>query len=86
MLSATRRRSRLSFPSHVLAQWEPEARKANMIARRSTGTVGYVGQVKRTLGYRMPPEDEEVDELARERLDRLAEEIRLTEAGVVGKR
>jgi len=76
VLSATRRRSRLGFPSHVLAQWEPEARKANLIARRSTGTVGYVGQVKRALGYRMPPEAEEVDELARERLDRLAEEIR----------
>jgi hypothetical protein len=35
-----------------------------------------VGQVKRTLGYRIPAVDEEVDELARERLDRLNEELR----------
>jgi hypothetical protein len=28
-----------------------------------------VGQVKRALGYKIPAEDEEVDELAREELD-----------------
>ena len=37
---------------------------------------GYVGQVKRVLGYRIPPEGDEVDGLAREKLDRLDEELR----------
>ena len=76
VLSATLRQSRLGFPTHTLTLWDPETRKAKLIGRRSTSKVGYVGQVKRALGYRIPPEDDEVDELARERLDRLAEEIR----------
>jgi hypothetical protein len=76
VLSATRRQSRLGFPAHVLARWDPEVRKAKLIARRSVGEVGYVGQVKRALGYRIPAEDSEVDELAREKLDRLDEELR----------
>jgi hypothetical protein len=78
VLSATRRQSRLGFPAHVLARWDPEVRKANLIARRSVGEVGYVGQVKRALGYRIPPEDDGVDELAREKLDRLEEELRMS--------
>jgi hypothetical protein len=76
VLTATRRQSRLGFPAHTLALWNPEERKANLLARRSPGKVGYVGQVKRALGYKIPPEEDEVDELAREKLDRLAEEIR----------
>ena len=77
VLSATRRQSRLGFPAHTLALWDPETRKANLLARRSASKVGYVGQVKRALGYRMPPDDDEVlDDAARERLDRLDEEIR----------
>ena len=76
VLSATRRQSRLGFPAHVVARWDPEVRKAKLIARRSVGEVGYVGQVKRALGYRIPAEDSEVDELAGEKLDRLDEELR----------
>ena len=76
VLSVTRRQSRLGFPTHTLTLWDPETRKAKLIARSTTGKVGYVGQMKRALGYRIPPEDDEVDELARERLDRLTEEIR----------
>lgn len=76
VLSATRRQSRLGFPAHVLARWDPEVRKANLIARRSVGVVGYVGQVKRALGYKIPPEEDQVDELTREKLDRLEEELR----------
>jgi hypothetical protein len=78
VLLATRRRSRLGFPAHVLARWDPEVRKAKLIARRSVGEVGYVGQVKRALGYRIPPEGDEVDGLAREKLDLLDEELRRT--------
>jgi hypothetical protein len=51
-------------------------RKAKLIGRRSVVEVGYVGQMKLALGYRRPPGDKEVDELARERLDRLDEELR----------
>jgi hypothetical protein len=76
VLSVTRRQSRLGFPAHVLARWDPDVRKANLIARRSVGEVGYVGQVKRALGYKIPPEDDGVDELAREKLDSLDEELR----------
>ena len=76
VLSATRRQSRLGFPMHTLTLWDPETRKAKLIARRSTGKIRYLRQVKHALGYRIPLEDDEVDELARERLDRLAEEIR----------
>jgi hypothetical protein len=77
VLMATRRRARLGFPAHVLARWTPEARRANLLARRSVGEVGYVGQVKRALGYGVPLEgDDPVDEATRERLDRLAEEVR----------
>ena len=61
---------------HTLTLWDPETRKAKLIARRSTGKIRYLRQVKHAPGYRIPLEDDEVDELARERLDRLAEEIR----------
>lgn len=76
VLSATCQRSRLGFPAHVLALWAPEVRKRNLLARRSVGQVGYVGQVKRALGYGIPPEQDEVDQVTRERLERLAETIR----------
>lgn len=78
VLEATRRRARLGFPAHVLARWTPEVRRANLLARRSVGEVGYVGQVKRALGYGVPSEEEKdrVDEATRERLDRLADEVR----------
>jgi hypothetical protein len=76
VLLATRRQSRLGFPAHVLARWDPEVRKAKLIARRSVGEAGYVGQVKRALGYKIPPEDDGLDKLAREKLDRLDEELR----------
>jgi hypothetical protein len=76
VLMSTRRRSRLGFPAHVLARWSPEERKANLLARRSVGVVGYVGQVKRKLGYKIPPEEDRVDEATREKLDALTEELR----------
>jgi hypothetical protein len=76
VLSATRRQSRLGFPAHVLARWDPKMRKAKLIARCSVGEVGYVGQVKRALGYRIPPDPDELDELTREKLDRLDDELR----------
>ena len=77
VLEATRRRARLGFPPHVLARWTPEVRRANLLARRSVGEVGYVGQVKRKLGYGVPLEEKDrVDETTQERPDRLAEEIR----------
>lgn len=76
VLMSTRRRSKLGFPAHVLARWSPEERKANLLARRSVGEVGYVGQVKRKLGYKIPPEEDRVDDVTRERLDALAEELR----------
>jgi len=42
------------------------------------GEVGYVGIVKRALGYgvRSLEEEDQVDEATRERLDRLTEEVR----------
>jgi hypothetical protein len=43
--------------------------------------VGDVGQVKRALGYRIPPEDEEVSELVRDKLGK-----GVTEGGGMGKR
>ncbi|KAI9448814.1 hypothetical protein BJY52DRAFT_1310440 [Lactarius psammicola] len=76
VLMATRRRERLGFPAHVLARWSPKERKANLLARHSVGEVGYVGQVKRALGYKIPPEEDRVDEASRERLGALAEELR----------
>jgi len=76
VILATRRRSCLGFPAHVLVRWSPEARKANLLARRSIGEVGYVGQVKRALGYRIPPEDAQVDDATRQRLDHLTGKIR----------
>jgi hypothetical protein len=78
VLSATRHRSRLGFPASVLARWTPEARKANLLARRSVGLVGYVGQVKRKLGYNVPSEEVQEDKVTREALDNLTETIRKT--------
>ena len=75
-LTATRRQSRLGFPAHVVARWDPEVRKAHLIARRSVGVAGYVGQVKRALGYKIPPDTNEVGGLVREKLDRLDEDLR----------
>ena len=77
VLMATRRRSRLGFPAHVLARWSPEERKANLLARRSVGGAGYVGEVKRRLGYKIPPpEEDRVDEAVRVKLNVLTEELR----------
>ncbi|KAI9430536.1 hypothetical protein H4582DRAFT_2086751 [Lactarius indigo] len=76
VLTATRLRSRLGFPADVLVRWSPEERKANLLARRSVGEVGYVGQVKRALGYKIPPEEDRVDDATRQRLDALTEELR----------
>jgi hypothetical protein len=76
VLSATRRRSCLGFPAHVLARWAPAVRKSDLLARRSASEVGYVGQMKRALGYGIRPAEDRVDEATRERLDRLAEELR----------
>jgi hypothetical protein len=76
VLMATRRRARLGFPAHVLARWEPAVRRENLIARRSVGVVGYVGMVKRKLGYGVPPEEDQVDDATRERLDLLTEDVR----------
>jgi len=76
VLSATRYRSRLGFPAPVLARWAPEERKANLLARRSVGLVGYVGHVKRMLGYKIPSEEDQVDKATRKGLDTLAEKIR----------
>jgi hypothetical protein len=76
VLTATRLRSRLGFPAHVSVRWSPEERKANLIARRSVGEVGYVGKVKRALGYKIAPEEDRVDEATRERLGALTEELR----------
>jgi hypothetical protein len=76
VLTATRKRSQLGFPAHVSVRWSPEERKANLIARRSVGEVGYVGQVKRALGYKIAPEEDRVDDATRERLDALTEELR----------
>lgn len=76
VLTATRQRSRLGFPAHVLARWSPEERKANLLARRSVSEVGYVGQVKRALGYKISPEEDRVDEATRERLDSVTGELR----------
>ena len=78
VLMATRRRARLGFPAHVLARWTPAVRKAKLLARRCVGEVGYVGIVKRALGYgvRSLEEEDQVDEATRERLDRLTEEVR----------
>jgi hypothetical protein len=78
VLSATRHRSRLGFPAPVLARWTPEARKANLLARRSVGLVGYVGQVKRKLGDNVPSEEVQEDKVTREALDNVAETIRKT--------
>jgi hypothetical protein len=77
VLSATRDRSRLGFPAWVLARWTPEERKANLLARRSVGLVGYVGHVKRKLGYKIWSEEDHVDKGTREGLDTLAEKIRI---------
>jgi hypothetical protein len=76
VLSATRYRSRLGFPAHVLARWAPEVRKSYLLARRSVGLVGYVGHVKRKLGYKIPSEEDHTDKATRESLDDLAENIR----------
>ena len=56
-------------------------RKAHLIAQHSVGVVGYVGQVKRALDYRIPPDADDVDGLAREKLDRLDEEPQPKPAG-----
>jgi hypothetical protein len=40
----------------ALALWDPEVRKAEPFARRSTGKVRVVWRVKCALSYRIPPE------------------------------
>ncbi|KAI0260680.1 hypothetical protein BC834DRAFT_534795 [Gloeopeniophorella convolvens] len=76
VLTATRRRAKLGFPAPVLDKWTPRHRRMQLIARRSVGDAGYVGQVKRALGYKVRPEEDQVDDETRTRLNAQDEELR----------
>ena len=39
----------------------PQGREADLLARRGIGEVGYFGQVRRALGYKILPEEDWVN-------------------------
>ena len=53
VLNATIRRARKRPPPHVLAQMTEEQKRLDAVARSSVSEVGYVGYVKRKLGWKL---------------------------------
>ncbi|KAI0926818.1 hypothetical protein AcV5_007506 [Taiwanofungus camphoratus] len=83
VLRCTLRRRRRGPPAHVLATMTAKEKHMDKVAR-SVSEVGYVGQVKRALGFRLRrPDAWKVETGSLEdkpRLDRLTEEIRAENA------
>ncbi|RPD62662.1 hypothetical protein L226DRAFT_458933 [Lentinus tigrinus ALCF2SS1-7] len=80
MTNRLMKRMRQGPPPHVLAMMTDEQRRMDRIARGAS-EVGYVGQVKRRLGFRLKDGEAGKVEMGqpenREALDRLAEQIAL---------
>ena len=53
MLPITLRRARRRPPAHVLATMTERQKRLDAVARSSVSEVGYVGQVKRMLGWKL---------------------------------
>jgi len=79
VLQSTILRRRKGPPAHVLTTMTPEQRKHDKIARRSLTEVGYVGMIKRRLGFNLRNPDawkvEDGKEENRKMLDMMEEEI-----------
>ena len=56
MTKWTEKRARKGPPAHVLAEMTPEQRHDDRVARSSVSETGYVGMVKRKLGWKMKGE------------------------------
>lgn len=80
IITRTIRRRNKGPPAHVLARMTKEQRQMDKIAR-SVSEVGYVGKVKRKLGWKLKHLEawkrEDGSPQDKERLDSMAEEIRL---------
>lgn len=80
VINRTLRRARKGPPAHVLVRMSPLRRYYDKVARSSVSEVGYVGWVKKKLGFKLSNPDPYAVENGREedqpRLDAVEEEIR----------
>ncbi|KIP06722.1 hypothetical protein PHLGIDRAFT_128138 [Phlebiopsis gigantea 11061_1 CR5-6] len=80
VLASTLRRARRAPPPHVLEKMGPRRRRWDAVARSSVSEVGYVGWVKRQLGFKLRDPDAWKVEIGRDedqpRLDAMEDEIR----------
>jgi len=77
VLTRTLRRRLLGYPAHVYSRWSEQKKKEMLIVRHSASKVGYVGQLKRKLGWRIRGLEDQYTEEDAKRLDALQEEIRI---------
>jgi len=79
VLNSTLRRRNKGPPAHVLQQMTPAERKADRVVR-SVSEVGYVGMLKRRLGWRLKDPEAWKVEIGRpedkERLDQMWKDVR----------
>jgi len=61
----------------VYSRWSEQKKKEMLIVRHSASKVGYVGQLKRKLGWRIRGLEDQYTEEDAKRLDALQEEIRI---------
>lgn len=80
VLPITLRRARKRPPPHVLSKMTEEQKRFDVISRSSVSEVGYIGYVKKKLGFKLRDPDswkvEDGDPKNREALDKLEAEIR----------
>jgi len=80
ILRSTIRRRNKGPPAHILAKMTEEAKRMDKLAR-NVSEVGYIGMVKKKLGHKLRNPEAWKCEVGRpedkERLDRMAEAIRL---------
>ena len=74
MTAWARDRRKLGYPAPVMNRWSPEKRRRMLIVRRSVSQVGYVGMLKRQMGWKIRPLEDQYspEEYARLKKSELA--------------
>ncbi|KAA1474749.1 hypothetical protein DENSPDRAFT_346574 [Dentipellis sp. KUC8613] len=95
VIKATKIRRGLGYPPPVRQRWSPKKRREMFIVRRSISRVGYVGSLKRKMGWKIGPSEDAYSgerlarvlklekQLAEEQRRRLEDEERMLEGEMV---
>ena len=70
------KRRNLGYPAAVMNSWGDKKKKEMLVVRRSISEVGYVGILKRKMGWRTRPEEDALEGEVKDRVERMEQEIR----------